>query len=224
MSSNVPSFDQFGKCVVVDRDSAENLLSMLGCVNTEKWDTDFLVRSLHRVSVFKGCGEVSEAYRPLLEALGRVGTNGIIVVRSSKRPVNKPIAFTDRVFTKPSSRSGNSTIKRKKRVRGETFSFHKCGIPVGAVLILKKDPSITCTVVGDPWRVDFHDGVEKSFTERTRDLIGSKESTYLSPMHYWMYNGQLLRVYYRNIQCKGKKKVKDNNSTKEKGMVQNVRS
>lgn len=216
--ADVPSFDQFGKCIVIDRDTAENFLGMLGCVNTEKWDTDFLVRSLYRVSLFRGCAELTEPYKPLMSALERIGTNGIIVVRSSKRPVNKPVALADRVFTKSASRtaSGNNP-KRKKRVRGETFSFVKCGIPFGSTLYLKRDPSITCTVVGDPWIVDFHDGVTKSFTERTRELLASKDSTYLSPMHYWCYDGKLLRVYYRNIQCKGKKKVKDNNSSVKDG-------
>ena len=131
-------------------------------------------------------------------------------MRSTKRPVNAPIAFVDRVFTK-SKKTG--TTKKKKRTRGETFSFAKCHIPVGAVLALKKDPTITCTVVGDPWRIDFHDGIEKSFTERTRDLIGSKGTTYLSPMHYWMYEGKLLRVYYRQYQCSPKNKLnKDSKS------------
>ncbi len=215
-----PSFDQFGRCLVVDRSSAETLLTMLGCVNTEKWDTDFIVRSLRRVSLFRGVGEVTPPYQKLLDAIEDVSINGVIVIRSTRRQVTKPITLVDRVLAKNSHKTDasiNTKKRKKKRVRGETFSFAKCGIPVGATLCLKKDPSITCTVIGDPWLVDFKDGVMKSFTERTRDLLGSKDSTYLSPMHYWLYNGKLLRVYYREVQCKDKNaNKKDKSTTKEK--------
>ena len=218
---DIPSFDQFGSCLVVDRNSAENLLMMLGCVNTDKWDTDFIVRSLRRVSLFKGIGEVTQPYLKLMKAIEDVGVNGVIVIRSNRRPLNAPLTLIDRVSAKssPKKDSSNTTPKKrkKKRVRGETFSFAKCGIPVGATLCLKKDPSITCTVIGDPWLVDFRDGVMKSFTERTRELLGSRDSTYLSPMHYWLYEGKLLRVYYREIQCKDKNSnKKENKPNKEK--------
>lgn len=211
-----PSFDQFGRCLVVDRNSAETLLTMLGCVNTEKWDTDFIVRSLRRVSLFRGVGEVTPPYKKLLDAIEDVSVNGVIVIRSNRRQVTKPMTLVDRVLSKSTHKTDSSIAtkkKKKKRVRGETFSFAKCGIPVGATLCLKKDPSITCTVIGDPWLVDFKDGIMKSFTERTRDLLCSKDSTYLSPMHYWLYNGKLLRVYYREVQCKDKNANKKAKST-----------
>ena len=107
--------------------------------------------------------------------------------------------FIDRDFTR-----GRKSAKkaRRKRRRGDVFSFAKCGIPVGAVLTLKKDPTVTCKVVGDPWLLDFGDGMTKSFTSRTRELLGVKDSTYLSPMHYWLYDGRLLRDYYRENQNK----------------------
>ena len=198
-------YDVFGSCLVIDRNLTENLLRQLGCVNVEKWDTDFLVRTLKRVSMFGGVTELESQYQELVDEIKKIGVGGVIVIRSDKRPTNSPIALVDRVFTK---QSPSKSSHKKKRRRGEPFSFEKCGIPVGAVLVLKKDPSVTCTVVGDPYIVDFNDGQEKSFTERTRDLLGSKESTYLSPMHYWMYKDKLLRFYYREFQTDDKVSVK----------------
>ncbi len=207
----VVDYDVFGNCLVIDRHTTEQLLTLLGCVNVEKWDTDFLVRTLKRVSVFGGVTEIDPQFQNLINDIRKIGVGGVIVIRSDKRPTNTPIALIDRVFTRQGS---PKIVNKKKRKRGEAFSFAKCGIPVGATLVLKKDPSITCTVIGDPYVVDFNDGQEKSFTERTRDLLGSKESTYLSPMHYWMYKDKLLRFYYREFQCDKKSNSKNRKGKK----------
>lgn len=196
-------FKKVGNCVVVDRNQAERLFALLGCMNVNKWDSDVLVHRLRRIAVF--CSQdmdIDGEYKKLVDTILSVGPVGAIVLRNSSEPTSPCIPLTERHFD-----DAHRSVKRRSqgpRKRGSVFSFTKCGIPIGSTLVLKKDPKVTCKVVGDPWVVDFGDGVYESFTNRTKRALGAKESTFLSPMNYWMYKGVLLRVYYNKKQKRKK--------------------
>lgn len=195
-------YSAVGNYVVVDRDEAERLFIALGCVNVKNWDSDVVVQRLKRIALLCDDSVDVGEHKELLAAILAIGPGGSIVLRNNTAPVAPPVSAIDRKY---SSGSRGKSVRRKKQKRGALFSFTKCGIPVGAVLKLKRDPTIQCTVIGDPWVVDFGDGVMEPFTIRTKKLLGAKETTYMSPMNYWMYEGKLLRHYYKNIQCKNNK-------------------
>lgn len=188
-----------GDCLVVRRDHAERLFSMLGCVNVHKWDADILETRLRRIGLFCDNDIYIGEYASLVRDIGELGVGGSIVLKSYLSPVGEPKDVVEAHEAKESL-AKKSPWPRKKRKRGPVFSFEACGIPVGATLVLKHDPSITCKVVGDPLLVDFGDGTELSFSKRTGIFLGIKENTYLSPMHYWLYNGKLLKWYYSRMQ------------------------
>lgn len=196
---------KYGNMVVVDRVDAEQLFAAVGCVNVGKWDSDVLVLRLKRLAMFCDADLHVGSFQPLIDAILGLGAGGSIVLRNTTKPQAEPLSAMDIYYARMEGRHSKSSNGRGvQRVRGATFSFDKCGIPVGSTLVWKRDPSITCTVVGDPWVVDFGDDVMESFTNRTRKLLGVKESTYLSPMHYWMYDGKLLRCYYKKFQNAGR--------------------
>lgn len=189
------------KHIIIDRDAAEELFTILGCVNVDNWDDDIVVRRLRRIAMFLGDDVDLGPYRSLVGAIRQLVPTDTIMLRNTRqaaKPQPTPFEAVNQKLVKLKRKT------KKTRRRGEKFSFAKCGIPIGATLTLKRDPSVTCTVVGDPWKVDFGDDTKASFTARTRALIGAKGSTYLSPMHYWEYNGKLLRHYYRAFQSPGK--------------------
>ncbi len=190
-------YSKVGNHLVINREQAEKLFAMLGCVNASKWDADVLVQRLRRIAVFCDADLHVGEYQPVIDAIISIGPSGGIILRNDAEQKAAPVPLDEIDFTSPKGRSKN---KRHKRKRGEPFSFDKCKIPRGAVLTLKRNPAVTCTVVGDPWVVDFGDGIVESFTARTKQLLGAKDSTFLSPMHYWMYNDKLLRFYYKKYQ------------------------
>ena len=190
---------QDGDCLVVRRDHAERLFNLLGCVNVHKWDADVLVMRLRRIGLFCDNDIYIGEYASLARAITQLGVDGTIILKNHLYPVGAPsdvteISYTDEALKKKSQRP------RKKRKRGPLFSFAACDIPIGATLVLKRDPAITCKVVGDPLLVDFGDGLDTSFSRRTAQFLGTKTSTCVSPMHYWMYEGKLLKWYYAENQ------------------------
>ena len=192
--------------LIVERRCAETLLRVLGCVNVEHWEDEVFVKRLKNVDkIYEEGLDVGE-FKELLDAL-LVADPDSILLRYSDRFKRCIKNVKNLSALKDVEIIGRRVLRTKKRVRGERFSFAACGIPVGATLVLKRDPTVTCRVIGDPWIVDFGDDDEyfdEKFSMRTKRLLGAKESTYLSPMHYWMYNGELLRNYYKRIQRAGK--------------------
>ena len=186
-----------GKLLVVDRGDANELFNRLGCVNVEAWDAGPMVHRLYRAPAFLDDSEAGDL-KPLLDLIKKHKTNLEIVLRNDTSSTVPPISILEKEIRRKIGKK--RTRSRKKRKRGPLFSFEACHIPPGATLTLKRDPSITCTVIGDPWMVDFGDGVAASFTSRTRELLDVKESTYLSPMDYWCYKDKLLKYYYREFQ------------------------
>lgn len=199
-----------GKVLLVDRSDADELFTRFGCTNVKLWDAATMVHRLYRIPAFIDTdGEVGDLL-PLVELIKRYKTDIDIVLRNDTSSKVPPISFLEKEIQRKIGKK--RTRSRSKRKRGPLFSFEACHIPSGATLTLKKDPSITCTVVGDPWVVDFGDGTKTSFTSRTRDLLDVKESTYLSPMHYWCYEGKLLKYYYKKYQST---EQQDDNAEKE---------
>lgn len=190
-------FEVKDNLLIVDRITAEQLFLTLGCVNVDKWDADLLAQRLKQVALFCDAELNVGEFQDLLDAIMLLKPHDGIVLRSSSNQKHAPTSFMDQSFIPDKGRKPEHF-----RRRGAIFSFKKCGIPKGATLVLKRDPTITCKVIGDPWIVDFGDNVTESFSQRTRKLLGVKATTYLSPMHYWMYDGRLLRHYYRKIQKK----------------------
>lgn len=187
-----------GKVLVVDRGDADELFARFGCTNVKTWDAATMVHRLYRVPAFIDTdGEVGDL-QPLVDLIKTHKTNVDIVLRNDVVSTVPPISFLEKEIQRKIGKK--RTRSRKKRKRGPLFSFEACHIPPGSILTLKKNPEITCVVVGDPWIVDFGDGTKASFTSRTRDLLDVKESTYLSPMHYWCYQGKLLKHYYKKYQ------------------------
>lgn len=191
--------------IVLDRPFVQKLFEALGCTTVAQWDDDVLVNRLRRVPLLitdarLGSMEFAE-FAPLIRQLMDSAVPPKIIIRSSAIPTAPPTPVIEKpIRVGPRRKSKGHTLKRRER-----FSFRKCGIPRGATLILKRNPTITCTVIDDPWLVDFGDGDWSSFTARTKKLIGAKETTYLSPMHYWLYEGRLLRDYYEEWQAKKKR-------------------
>ncbi len=190
-------FELDGNCLIIDRHDANELFSRIGCVNAPKWDEMTMVKRLFRAPRLRDYGDVGD-FLDLLDAIQGIGHSGEIILRNDKPATVPLITILEKKFGKS---AGSKRVKEpKKRTRGATFSFEKCHIPPGSVLCLKKDPSVTCTVVGDPWLVDFGDGEMRSFTSRTRELLGVKDTTYLSPQFYWTFEGELLSKYYDKYQ------------------------
>lgn len=187
-----------GKVLTIDRSDADELFKRFGCANVEKWDAATMVHRLYRVPAFIDTeGEVGDLL-PLVEMIKRMKTKVDIVLRNDSTSKVPPVEFLEKEIQRKIGKK--RTRSRRKRKRGPLFSFEACHIPPGSTLTLKRNPEITCVVVGDPWIVDFGDGTKASFTSRTRDLLDVKDSTYLSPMHYWCYNGKLLKYYYKKYQ------------------------
>ena len=192
---------QAGEFLIVERRCAEMLLTALGCVNVTRWQDDVFVKRLKNVELIYEEGMEVGDFKELLDAI-LIADPDTILLRCSGRfkrcteIVNQLSALKDMKIDGRRVRR----LPKNKRKRGQGFSFEKCGIPAGATLVLKRDPSVTCTVIGDPWLVDFGDGNQESFSVRTKQLLGAKPSTYMSPMHYWMFEGKLLRWYYRRHQ------------------------
>ena len=189
--------------MVLDRTFVLGLFKeAMGCTTAATWDDDALVRRLKRLPGLIGGNRLeTAAFAPYLEVVDRIRKrDGIcsIIIKSNEEPVADPVSIID----KPIRIGPRRKVKGKTSKRRDRFSFKKCGIPKGATLTLKRDRSVTCTVIGDPWNVDFGDGKWTSFTARTKELIGAKETTYLSPMYYWEYNGVLLRDYYEKWQAR----------------------
>ena len=187
-----------GKVLLIDRGDADELFTRFGCTNVKTWDAGTMVHRLRRIPAFIDTeGEVGDLL-PLVELIKHYKNDIDIVLRNDTVSRVPPIDFLEKEIQRKIGKK--RTRSRRKRRRGPLFSFEACHIPPGSILTLKKNPEITCVVVGDPWIVDFGDGTKASFTSRTRDLLDVKESTYLSPMHYWCYNGKLLKYYYKKYQ------------------------
>ncbi len=86
----------------------------------------------------------------------------------------------------------------EKTTRGEFFSFEKCHIPKGAVLVYVKDESITCTVVDD--RKIEYNGEIMYMTTLAKMLTGKK--TGIAGPTFFKYNGKNLQEYYNEFQNK----------------------
>ena len=191
--------------IILDRDFVRGLFKTLGCTTVDHWDDDVLVSRLQRVPAMmtEERWQLIE-FRPYVDTVKRLRDSRPlcrIIIKSNDEPKAQPVPVIDKpIRVGPRRKNTGKATKRRER-----FSFQKCGIPRGATLVLKRNPQITCTVIDDPWHVDFGDGEWTSFTARTKALIGAKETTYLSPMHYWMYNGRLLRDYYEEWQGKKNK-------------------
>lgn len=206
-----------GKVLLIDRSDADTLFKRFGCVNVEKWDAHTMVHRLYRVPAFIDCdGDVGDL-KGLVDLIKKHGTNADIVLRNDKTSTIPPVSFLEKEIERKIGKK--RTRSRKKRKRGPLFSFEACHIPSGSVLTLKRDPEITCVVVGDPWMVDFGDGAKVSFTSRTRDLLNVRESTYLSPMHYWCYKGKLLYSYYKQYQNPDQPETDQQNSNEHEEEV-----
>ena len=203
-----------GKVLIIDRSDADELFTRFGCTNVKSWDAATMVHRLYRVPAFIDTdGEVGDLL-PLVETIKHYKTRIDIILRNDNSSRVPTISFLEKEIQRKIGKK--RTRSRRKRRRGPLFSFEACHIPSGAVLTLKRNPSITCTVVGDPWVVDFGDGTKESFTSRTRDLLGVKEATYLSPMNYWCYEGKLLKYYYKKYQNPEEKENDSKEETQEK--------
>lgn len=86
----------------------------------------------------------------------------------------------------------------EKTTRGEFFSFEKCHIPKGAVLVYVRDESITCTVVDD--RKIEYNGEIMYMTTLAKMLTGKK--TGIAGPIFFKYNGKNLQEYYNEFQNK----------------------
>ena len=204
--------------MVLDRTFVLELFNeAMGCTTAASWDDDTLVRRLKRLPGLVSASRLeTTAFAPYLEVVNKIKRQkGVcsIIIKSNEEPVADPVSIVD----KPIRIGPRRKIKGKTSKRRERFSFKKCGIPKGATLTLKRDRNVTCTVIGDPWNVDFGDGRWTSFTARTKELIGAKETTYLSPMYYWEYNGVLLRDYYEDWQARKAKSGSQREEVEEPG-------
>lgn len=199
--------------LLVERSCLEQLFTILGCENVTQWDDDILIRRAKYLCKLDDGSPVGE-FRELLDALLLQDVNKIVLQQNKKFPscisYRNSSCLTPLKDTKvkgkmvsPAAKTKDKAAKpkdKKPRKRNEIFSFHKAGIPIGAVLHFKRDPTITCVVVGDPYLVDFGGGVTDSFTNHTRRLLNTKKTTYLSPRYYWTYEGRSLDYYYTHIQ------------------------
>ena len=201
-------FDLDGNCLIVDRADANELFLRIGCVNVDRWDEDAMTFRLHRAPSLRQCGAGVGDLEPLIDAVSLIGPTGTIILRNDVKPSESLVSILEKKFSKFAGR--RRSRGGRKRKRGELFSFIKCHIPPGSVLAFKRDPNITCKVVGDPWIVDFGDGEVRSFTSRTRELLGAKETTFLSPQFYWTFEGKLLSKYYEQYQRPKKRSRKKN--------------
>lgn len=195
--------------LLVERSCLEQLFTILGCENVVHWDDDILIRRAKYLCKLDDGSPVGE-FRELLDALLLQDIDKIVLQKNTKFPscvsyrsetCLAPLKGTQIKGKKNANRAKPAQPKNQKpRKRNETFSFLKSGIPVGAVLHFKRDPTITCIVVGDPYMVDFGRGVTDSFTNHTRRLLNTKKTTYLSPRFYWTYEGKPLDYYYTHVQ------------------------
>lgn len=199
MEQDFYSMDGF---LIVERRCAEQLFEALGCVNTTKWRDDVLIDRLKHISLLYDDETNVGDFAPLLNLLVTTEKNSILLrynrtFAKCAQQVNT-LAVLNKVKIE-----GKRVKNHKKRKRRASFSFEQCGIPVGATLVLKRDSRYTCTVIGDVWQIDLKGSLldvleyqNMSFTDITRMLIGAKGTTFVSPMHYWLYEGKLLRHYY----------------------------
>lgn len=191
--------------ITIERQCLEQLFQALHFERVSMWDDDILIKRAALLCKIDDGGPVGE-FREVLDTLMRYDAEHIVLRYNATftTPVDTPslserLAYAKlhgKLITKPRKKGR----KNSRRKRGELFSFSKSGIPVGAVLHLKRDPSITCIVTGPSYQVDFGDGDLSSFTAHTRKLLNVKSTTYLSPMNYWLYNNKLLQHYYHKVQ------------------------
>lgn len=86
----------------------------------------------------------------------------------------------------------------EQKSRGETFSFTKCQIPIGAELVYINDENIKCYVVDDR-KIKYHDEV-MYMTTLAKILTGKK--TGIAGPAFFKYNGENLQYYYELYQTK----------------------
>lgn len=194
--------------LVVERSCAEQLFSKLGCRNVRRWEDDLMVERLRHAAIFYDPRIDVGDYHILLSRLACSGDSEIVLRYGFDFPECVESASRLAVL-----KDGRVRGLKKRHKRDQPFSFAKCGIPAGATLVFKPNPEITCTVEGDPWRVDFGDDSSHSFSQRTRILAGAKD--WVSPKNYWLYEGKLLRYYYKKVQL-GKDRVFNKKQSKRK--------
>jgi hypothetical protein len=93
---------------------------------------------------------------------------------------------------------GDQIERGKKKSQG----FAAFGIPVGSVLVYKKDPAVTVTTLDDKNKVEYR-GKIYSISTLAKQLVGSPVSGYL----YFKFKGVLLK----NL---GKMEVVENSDSK----------
>jgi hypothetical protein len=74
--------------------------------------------------------------------------------------------------------------RKKEKSRG----FAAFGIPAGATLVFKKDPSVTVKTLDDKNKVEYQ-GRPYSISTLAKQLVGSPVSGYL----YFKYNGKIIK-------------------------------
>jgi len=78
-------------------------------------------------------------------------------------------------------------MEEKERQKAKSKGFAALGVPVGAVLEFRKDPSITATVVDDKAKVEYK-GKVYSISGLAKELM----KTPISGYHAFKYKGVLL--------------------------------
>lgn len=76
----------------------------------------------------------------------------------------------------------------EERKKEKSKGFAALGIPVGATLVFKKDPSVTVKTMDDKNKVEYL-GKPQSISTLAKQLVGSPVSGYL----YFLYEGKILK-------------------------------
>jgi len=121
--------------------------------------------------------------------------------------VTKPIDWVpsscDRKIRKNSASktsAATNNIDGKPKVKSHRFAFADFDIPIGATLTLFNDENETIEVVNDALGVRYTGPQEihgnLSLTSLTRAVMHKRETTNISPINYWCYNGVRLRQMF----------------------------
>jgi hypothetical protein len=79
-------------------------------------------------------------------------------------------------------------LTQASRDKAKSQSFAAIGIPVGSVLVFKKDPAVTVKTMDDKNKVEYQ-GKPYSISTLAKQLVGSPVSGYL----YFKFEGRVLK-------------------------------
>jgi hypothetical protein len=172
--------------LVIARTYLEEMFSyVMGSSNTVSWQDDNMFRRFKKLIDIQLPADKLGKYAELF-ALASLTPMSMWVMRAGD------MSDTQTVLTQ----IFGDTIPKRVRKRRPQFVFSDIGIPVGSELHLKMNQDYVVTVDGDPMSVLYNGELVTRFSVFTKRLIGALPTTYLSPMHYWLYHGKLLAEYY----------------------------